>query len=488
MINERTPDWHIFQFITSIFTRLFCYGHLTLFALSGVVHFFTTLFATPIALFSLKAYRSACSWIMYFLVPGILCVPVSWRGLRVHTNGLGYLNKFKGQNLLILANHAARIDWLIGQYFGWTKGERVGFITEAFIMMLPFFGWTRYLFGDMFVWRSFKRDKDRLDKNIMSFHKTKSRRWIFLCPEGHIADFGPQDQKYIRDCQEFSQSFGHDPFKMVLTPRYKGMILFNKIMTKGQEGVNATPMSVTMTYVKNGEVCVKPLSSKDRIIPDLWSLVTGGVHCYVHCHTIEMSNEPEVMKKQLMADYAIKDKLLKTFYLKGRFPAGHPDYSNENCPENWKPVSDPAEPFLAEKDMFHVNGKLNLSHSEIEEAKLEKLGRVEQNVWQTFPVDHWFMNLSLFFQMFGSVYFLNFLGYPHAAKYIFFGTYSLLALSHLIGEFLAGGQSRESIPLESLIKALVFRWIGREGAAAEQDACREGNDDQEFGLIDSKAE
>lgn len=450
------------KLVRTIIWRLYCYGLFTLLTSCWIFLFFAGLSLTPLLLVSTALYRQAYTVLFRVFIIGDLCIPVAWRGLTIHCNNFGRMREASGKNVLLLCNHSSRIDWLIAQCLGTALGERVGFITEAFIMCLPFVGWLRFLCGDMYVFRSFKRDKERLNRNIMSFHETNTKRWIFLCPEGHIADFGDADKEYISNCEKFSASFGHKAFSMVLTPRYKGMLLFNKIMTKGETGVKPRSISATCTYTQNGQVLPKPLRSMNRIIPDLWTLVQGNLVVYIHMHNFEVPSEPEKIKNQLMQEYAEKDKLMRIFYLTGCFPAGHPDYSFEECPEDWKPILDPQMPMHPDVEHFRHRANLNLTEEERKEASKIKVDHGPSNVWQTLAFNRLEMHASFFLQVFLMCYILHMIGGSAAIFWTFSSLYCVLAVSHIIGELLSGGQSRESLPLEGIIKAFLFRWIGRE--------------------------
>eukprot|EP00510_Aplanochytrium_minuta_P006813 CAMPEP_0184032112 /NCGR_PEP_ID=MMETSP0955-20130417/2768_1 /TAXON_ID=627963 /ORGANISM="Aplanochytrium sp, Strain PBS07" /LENGTH=365 /DNA_ID=CAMNT_0026318059 /DNA_START=445 /DNA_END=1542 /DNA_ORIENTATION=- len=327
----------------------------------------------------------------------------------------------KKSNALFLANHNARIDWMFGLYMGSLFDQRVSFVTEAFIMILPIVGWFRYIAEDMFVFRSFKQDKDRMEKNIQSFHDSKCTRWVFLCPEGAIVDFSAADKQYVKDCNKFCQSMGLEPFEMVLTPRYKGLQCFNKIVTDGRDAP-ATDISATMTYTQRGQKLSKPLKHDERIIPDLWVILQGGLECHVNIRLLTLSNDPEVMKHQVMRDYAYKDKLLKHFWENGEYP----QEADAGSPEN------PSSPYV------QVNAP-------------------------------WVMqNISLFSQFAFWCGVLAYFGKLHWTYNIFVTFYITIAVSHITGEVLASGQSRESIPFEGLTKAILFRMIGREGAKADK--------------------
>ena len=420
------------------FKRIWVYTGLTCMTIVALINFLMLLALTPVKYFvSAGLYRHLTTILLDFAVPGFLCVPFSWAGCKVRCNGLGYMRDRAQENMLVLSNHSARVDWVIGLFIGTYYYTRVGFVTEAFVLLLPIVGWFRMLCEDMFVFRSFKKDKERLEENIDAFHSSGVKRWVFLSPEGMIADFSDFDRKYVEDCRSFCESRGMKPFDMCLTPRYKGITVFNKLVTKGEEKP-AVDLSVTMTYVQDGERLVKPLSDDTRIIPDLWNILKGGLRVDVSCHLLELSNEPTTMRDQLMQEYADKDALLKHFYEQGRYPRDHPSVSP--APHGWAVYHDENVPVPAD----------------------------EADAFQTVPVQHLRMNVSMLSQLGLLAYLFLSSGYRVTLAVLVAAIWGLIASSHIFGQLLANGQSRESLPFEGCTKAIYFRMSGREGADGQE--------------------
>ena len=139
---------------------------------------------------------------------GQLAVPFSWCGLRVWTSQPELLATvpLKGSSVF-MTNHGSRIDWIIGLLMGQVVSPRVrvGFVAEITTMLMPVFGWSRGLFGDIFLRRTFHRDGPRITRNIESFHAAGVDRVLFLAPEGAIVDPGvPRDSEYIDQCGAFA--------------------------------------------------------------------------------------------------------------------------------------------------------------------------------------------------------------------------------------------------------------------------------------------
>jgi hypothetical protein len=398
----------------------------------------------PVFFISPGAYRKITTFMLWFSEPGFLCIPFSWAACKVRCNGLGYLIRYVGKDALFISNHSARVDWYLGMFLTTMYCQRVAFVMEYFAMMMPIVGWWRYLVEDMYVVRSFKQDQERLDQNIDGFHTSGVHRWLYLSPEGMIADFSEHDKKYIRDCRRFCEDMSVDPYDYLLTPRYKGMTCFNRLVTEGVSEEDTTQVvSVTMAYCKDGKNLCKPLIDDDRHIPDLFDLLGGGMTVDVHLHMLSLSNNPEVLKGQMMEEYALKDKLLKHFHEHGFFPSAHPVISPP--PEGWDSKADPALAWDGE-------------------APWQAIG----SLWS----HHIRMNVSLVAQVviiYTLAYYMNSVSSLHFFLAFIWCT---LGLGHISSVHLTGGQSRESVPFESIIKSVLFRVMGREGKTPKKGHTR----------------
>jgi hypothetical protein len=74
----------------------------------------------------------------------------------------------------------------------------------------------------------------------------------------------------MADCREFCKSFGMEPFDYVLTPRYKGQTVLVQHLEKG-----GTIISITTAFVRDGKLLNCEMTSEERVIPDIYNLLTG---------------------------------------------------------------------------------------------------------------------------------------------------------------------------------------------------------------------
>jgi len=294
---------------------------------------------------------------------------------------------------IIMCNHASRVDWLLALLCGYSANMvRVGFLTEGPMQFLPIIGWFRKLCEDIFLWRSFKVDKPRIDANIESFKRTGTQRQLFLAIEGAIVDKGEFDRHYIEECRSFCEAQGYAPFEYVLTPRYKGV---HALAQHAGEQL----YSVTNAWVSGGKMLNTKLTDPERIVPDLYSLLAQPIAVTAHFDRIQISADQERAKRQCMDNYKYRDEMLAHFDKHGCFPG---DIKYEVLP--------------------HEIGRRTAS------ALLQLL----------------FMTVVL-----------GAFGVSHLVLHIFATLVVTLGTCHTLGELLSG-ESRESIPFETIFKSYLY--------------------------------
>lgn len=387
-------------------------------------------------------YKRACTHYDRLVQPAILAVPFSWCGFRVWCCTPAELRRVPAcGSSVFMTNHGSRVDWLVGLLMGSTLEPqvRVGFCAEFTTMLMPIFGWSRGLFGDIFLRRTFHRDGPRILDNIKSFKEAKVDRVIFLAPEGAIVDPGVEkDAEYVQQCSKFMLDHDRRPLKYLLTPRYKGMQL---VTTHNPEGI----FSVTMAFVcrdkdsvqvdeltgaaRGGCLCSRPLDDPARVIPDLHTIFRGGLHVFTHIVKVpgeKMSNDdPKGVRDTLLDDYARKDALLQTFRETGAYS------------------SDPEQYMLP---IRHV--RMN--------ATLVLLAA--WTCWVAKFVLGW--SLRVVMRRVGISFVVLFL---------------MHAFTHLHAERISGA-SRESLLFETVLKMLMQRWMGGKldhGGASSQEKARQ---------------
>eukprot|EP00518_Triparma_eleuthera_P005762 CAMPEP_0182464438 /NCGR_PEP_ID=MMETSP1319-20130603/8646_1 /TAXON_ID=172717 /ORGANISM="Bolidomonas pacifica, Strain RCC208" /LENGTH=437 /DNA_ID=CAMNT_0024664081 /DNA_START=83 /DNA_END=1396 /DNA_ORIENTATION=- len=409
--------------VKSIFVMAFCHLGVCMLCVNVLFDLFVLgIPAYTIAIFSTKLFRAYTTWLINFTTPIVFNLPMGWSGTKVYMSDPGLLARAKADNALLLANHGSRIDWMIGMYVSWiTKlsahdcaRKRVGFVCEGIIQFMPLIGWYRKLIcEDVFVMRSFKQDAATIRNNCNSFHDAKCKRLLFLSPEGVVCDFGPRDRKYISECRDFCTELGYKPFEYVLTPRYKGLTCLVEQVKHG-----GMIVSVCMAFERDGVLLNQKLTSMDREIPDIYSLLMGiggsPTNVYVDMKELHFTADDDI-KKIMMEDYVRKDALMAAWHRA-----------------------------LEEKGAEDFKGGFQVTQANV----------LEMNVAQL-------MHALI---MIGLAHSLNLL-----PSFFNFCTalYLIIAFCHTLG-WMMNGTSMESVPFESGIKAIVMFLFGAKHKEREK--------------------
>jgi len=241
---------------------------------------------------------------------------------------------------LWMSNHSSRIDWLIGMLCGYAHGPgwqrvNVRFIAEFTTALMPIAGWSRYLLDDIYLRRTFHRDKVNIRKKLASYKAVEADRMLFFAPEGAIADVGnAKDAQYIDACEAFIAELGRPKMRFLLTPRYKGLSVFAE--HSPDNVVSATmvfispcePFGRDISIASNGAVvggslCTLPIRDDNRVVPDIHTVFGGNLHVFTHCKFMQLPSDEDggghQLRDQLLDDYARKDGELSTFLNSRKF-------------------------------------------------------------------------------------------------------------------------------------------------------------------------
>jgi len=329
--------------IRNVLVELWCPIALTLLVLNVGFDFF---FFTPLLYLFIRPFSKGgpvfsflTNWLMHWVTPSIIGPAFSWGRMRVYMDNLEGFQKSKARNVLVLANHGSRVDWLVARYLGFSTSPicRVNFVVESFLKFMPAIGWHCYwICEDIFVERSFQRDSVVISQRVRNMRRADHPCTLFLAPEGMIVDTLSKrnaiGRLYLENCRKFCKQQGYPKFDYVLTPRYKGI----SVLKEHTEAVGGDILSVTMAFTRDGKLLNQGLDSPDREIPDLYAvyagIVSSPIHVYVHTKKISLCEDPVELKKIMMGDYERKDKLLKYFDEHGCFPDEGYSYTEVTVP------------------------------------------------------------------------------------------------------------------------------------------------------------
>lgn len=386
------------------------YIYLTFMIIIALIGLILIILIYPLYYINTKLFRTISNNILNFIIPAFLA-PISWNNFSIYiTKNIENL-KNDNSNKIIMSNHASRIDWIACLWYGYcSKKRKINYICESPHKYLPIVGWFRNLCEDIFVNRSFDKDKNNIISNINSFKYTKTKRDIVFCPEGIILDNNAYDDNILKDCNEFCKKNNFKEFSYVLTPRYKGLsCLIDK---------DIKYYSLTFAYVKNNKLMNCELKNKNRKVPDLIDILKDKIELYVYWDEIKFNlkkikNQDDLnklVKKKLFNSYKKHDKYLKNF---------DKHFKKYNVME------------------FYKDQKIKEPFNEIPcETKMKSL---------------------YFFMIFISFYFYikKYVSENAFKKSILFIFFTIL-FSHSCGKYISG-YSRESIPFETLLKAIIYR-------------------------------
>lgn len=404
------------------------YSHAALCALCVNVAFDLIIYGLPAYVlllpFSKRIFRLYMGGLINYTTPIVFNLPMILSGTTFHCDSLELLRTCKKTNSLMLANHGSRIDWMMGMYVGYIADPircRVGFVCERVIQYMPLIGWYRRIVcEDVFVDRSFKVDKINISSNLNDFHDDNVERMLFLSPEGVVVDFGERDMQYMQACRDFCKDFGVKPFDYVLTPRYKGQTVLVEHVKNGGKIT-----SVTMAFIRDGELLNCEMWSKERVIPDIYTLCAGlggsPVDIFISIKELNFNADSDI-KTIMMQDYVRKDNILREWH--GLLKAG----------------------------------KLDELKSRFTEFK--------SNFWsaQVIQALH---GLQLY--LFAS-YFDITSQIARSVTYMFF----FIAISHTLG-WIMNGTSMESVPFETSIKAVLMKVFNTKHKQDKKSTAKKAN-------------
>ena len=175
----------------------------------------------------------------YYLVAAIygylLCLADWWGGSRftIYCSDEFYekLNKRKvGERQLVVANHHTELDWL----YCWQLADRGGLLggcralVKNVLKFVPVIGWSSWMTGDVFLSRSWEKDKADMAAKVAALDEEPNPTWLFVFPEGTRLTAAK-----LKASQEFASSRGLPHLDHHLVARTKGFCLMASSMAGG---------------------------------------------------------------------------------------------------------------------------------------------------------------------------------------------------------------------------------------------------------------
>eukprot|EP01018_Ginkgo_biloba_P022281 Gb_01060 [translate_table: standard] len=208
------------------------------------------------------------------------------------------------ERILLFSNHRTEVDWMYIWDLALRK-DRLGYVKymlKSSVRNVPIFGWGFHVLEFILVERKWEMDKPVIELMLSTFNDPQDPLWLVLFPEG--TDF--TEQKCIRS-QRFAEEHGLPILNNVLLPRTKGFFSCLSLLRGSLDAV----YDVTIGY---NYQC--PL-----FMDNVFGVDPAEVHIHVRRVSImEIPTSEDGAAAWLIESFRQKDKLLSSFYTKGRFP------------------------------------------------------------------------------------------------------------------------------------------------------------------------
>jgi len=215
--------------------------------------------------------------INYYTVAGIygtlICLADWWGNstLTFYCSDQFYeklLKKNFRERRLVVVNHHTELDWLFSWQFA-DRAEVLGScraLAKKSLQYVPVIGWSSFMSGDVFLSRSWEKDKLNVKAKVEALELQPLPTWLFLFPEGTRFN-----QKKHKASLEFAASRGLPQLKHHLIPRTKGFALTSEHMKGGVidltfvqgEGAPPTLTSLLMGRTVDTRVFVREIPQSD---------------------------------------------------------------------------------------------------------------------------------------------------------------------------------------------------------------------------------
>ncbi|KAJ9440740.1 hypothetical protein DIPPA_53890 [Diplonema papillatum] len=256
---------------------------------------------------------------LIWLLASILATSLQWIGgyrVRIYSEQPEeYLAGAK--SVIALWNHVNSFDWLVGSYYVALTNQvgNLRSVAKQTLIFLPGLGWIWYLMDFIFLKRSLKEDKTRLQQGVSLIKQANQQKaWpgrhhyhLVLFPEGTRLT----DSKLL-ESQKWQKEQGFSPMKHVMYPKAGGFIQLYEGFGSDLDDV----LDVTLVYPPG---CTGSIGD----------LFTGENH---EVAMLVRKLDPTALKKaaegdhlkQLLVDvFQQKDDLIETYRKQGNFGEPH---------------------------------------------------------------------------------------------------------------------------------------------------------------------
>lgn len=214
------------------------------------------------------------------------------------------------ENVMVIANHQAMTD--INTLFRLARQQgRIGdlkWFVKDIIKYIPGIGWGMIFLDCIFLKRDWKRDRERLFKQLSRFERDQIPVWTLSFVEG--TRLRPHK---LESSIKYAQERGWVAHEHLLLPRTKGFCLTLEALSGHLDAV----YDATIGYVDG--------------VPTIWQWCRGDVRkVALHVRRFELSEIPRdegALSEWLRERWIEKDALLDHYYQHGDWPPAEGDES-----------------------------------------------------------------------------------------------------------------------------------------------------------------
>ncbi|KAL3281234.1 hypothetical protein HHI36_004448 [Cryptolaemus montrouzieri] len=259
--------------------------------------------------FNVHLFRSINYYLVYGLYGQLAFLAERWASIEIiiYADKQQYDKYFGKEHAFSISNHTYEIDWflvplltenlkLLGNYKCFAKKA---------LRFAPALGWVLSLSENVFLERSFEKDRIEIQRQVTRLLDYKSPMWLHMYPEG--TRFTPTKHKASI---EFAKEKNLEQLKHHLQPRTKGFV------------TSLPPMKGKIPAIYDFLVAFKTDNPEDHK-PTIINLIQGkSLTCHIFIDRIPLESIPdnESEQEQFIRDLFIKkDKMKESFIQTGDF-------------------------------------------------------------------------------------------------------------------------------------------------------------------------
>lgn len=195
---------------------------LTFFISGFIINFLQSILHFALKPYNANLFRKINYYLCYTIYSQLIYLAEWYANVKIVLHSDKESIKYMGkEHAYVIANHKYEIDWLMLGMLCEKSGCAGNFkaYMKKVLQYAPALGWSLYFAENVFLERSFDKDKEIIQKQIAQLVSYEDPMWLILYPEG--TRYTPE--KYEASLR-FAQQKGLPQLKNLLTPRTKGFV------------------------------------------------------------------------------------------------------------------------------------------------------------------------------------------------------------------------------------------------------------------------